>query len=141
MKFGPTLLLLGAVLIATSPIRADGMPHPGLAKQSPNVLLVDRFDSNKASDVWDSQSSAAPETLFSAPSDANFHRARLIDFNFHEGKTGSPKDRGHDWDRHHDGGNQAPTPIPEPGSFSLLLLGLAGVGLLAQGRAVWTKSN
>jgi PEP-CTERM motif len=146
MKLRPAVLLLGAVLIAAVPVLADGIPHSELTKETTDVLRVNKFESTNNVDLRDSKSSTVPDTFFSGLPDQGINLAGLIDLSFlenvssyaHGGKPISINgNRG--WDSRGDAGDPDTKPVPEPGSFSLLLAGLAAVGFLARRGADSTK--
>ena len=147
MKSRPILLLLGAVLFAALPVRADKIPDLGLAKQPSTIVLFDGFDSNKTSNVFDPKSFTDPGAFGSVLSDMDRHFDGPIDLGFlehgssvsHEEKIWLPENWDHE--RYKRGGNDDPKPVPEPGSLSLSLLGLAAVGFFALGRAAWPRTN
>ena len=157
MKLRPAILIWGAILIAAVPAFADRFPYGGSPIESPGIgisgkgidssdlklnmplnkgifagpastlALIDGFEANNTFGAWDSSSSKTLDISF--PSSANAGNAWSIE-----------RDRGRD--RHHDGvnGDPAPVQVPEPASFSLLLLGLAAVGFLANRRVAEAKT-
>jgi hypothetical protein len=145
MKFRPVALLLGAFLFAAVPVLADGIPNPGLTKGSPNILLLDKFDSNNALDFRVPEHFVALDSLFSGQSDVNVDRVSLIGLKGFEraplksygGNIFSPRD----WDRRDYKDNDDPMLVPEPRTLWLLLLGLAAVGFFALRRTPWTKTT
>jgi hypothetical protein len=174
MKFRPTLLLCGAVLIASVPLWADSIPYPGSVKASsgveifareanrsvvrvnapligavraehtPAMLPIDNFDENRAFDVLNSRSLVARKTIFPSPSGLAIRSASLNDLDsfehvsafWHRAKAwGKEKNDNDNDDNDNTGttGNEPNRPlvaaaVAEPGSLSLLLLGLVAVG-------------
>jgi hypothetical protein len=148
MKLRPAVLLLGAVLIAAVPVLADGIAHSELTKETTDVLRLNKFDSTNNVDLRDSKSSTVPDTSFSGLPDQGTNFAGLIDLSFlenvssyaHGGKPISINgNRG--WDSRGDAGDPDTKSVPEPGSSSLLLVGLAAVGFFARRRAAWPKAS
>src|SRR5271154_6273542 len=149
MKFRPAFLLLGTVLIAALPVWADGIPHPGLAKETSGVLRLNKFQSTNNVDLWDSKSFVALDPFFSGLPDKDVYSAGLIDLTFlknvssdsHGRKYWSIKDGNRGWEGQGDKYGLDTLPVPEPESLSLLLVGLAAVGFLAGRGANWTEAS
>ena len=146
MRLTLAFLLCAAVLIAAAPVCADRISSPKFAeeflapvnagipaKSTSVVVFSDRFAG------WDSKPSSALCTFFYSSSDMNIHPASLSGLDSDRG----PSSIGHAWQplskeregekdrgRHHSGATQ----VPEPGSFSLLLIALAAFGLLVRRR-------
>jgi hypothetical protein len=145
MKFRPVALLLGAVLFAAVPVLADGIPNPGLTKESHSIPFLGKLDSNNGFDFRAPEPLIGLDNLFSGKSDTKVDRASLSaligsergSFEWHGGDVWSPSDG----DGNGPKDNDDPKAIPEPGAFSLLLLGLAAVGLFALRRTPWTKTT
>ena len=148
MKFRSVALVLGAVLFAAVPVWADGILHSELTKESPSILLPDKFDSNNAFDFRVPESFVALDNLFSGHSDMKIDRVSLIaligpksseraSFKPYGGDIRPPLD----WNPKGHKDNDDPTAVPEPGSFSLVLLGLAAAGVFARGRAAQTRTT
>jgi PEP-CTERM motif len=110
------------------------------ATSAPAVMYSDKFKANHAFDGWDSARSEDLATFFPSPSDMDIHSVSLNDLYFgqglfhtgHLGEAWSMKED-REKDRDHDRGRRGvrPTQVPEPGSFSLLLIGLATFGIFA----------
>ena len=147
MKLRPAVLLLGAVLIAAVPVLADGVPHSLLAKETTDVLRLNKFESTNNVDLRDSKSSTVSGTFFSGLPDQGINSAGLMDLSFlgnvssdaYGGKPWSIKGGNRGWNSPGGEGDPDTLPVPEPGSLSLLLVGLAAVGFLARRGAASTK--
>ena len=148
MKFRPVALVLVAVLFAAVPVWADGILHSELTKDSPSFLLPDKFDSNNAFDFRVPEPFIALDNLFSGHSDMTIDRVSLIaliglesseraSFKPYGGDIRPPRD----WNPKGHKDSDDPTAVPEPGSFSLLLVGLAAAGFFARRRAAQTRTT
>jgi hypothetical protein len=114
MKFRPTLLLCGAVLIAALPVCADTIPYPGSVKASPGVeifardahhsvvrmnspvigtvraeptealLPINNLGENRAFDFLDSKSLVARGTILPSSRDLAGHSGSLNDLDSFE---------------------------------------------------------
>jgi hypothetical protein len=123
-----------------APANAEFPAEPASA-----VVLTDSFETNNALDAGDSKPSSILDTFFTSSSDADAQTTSLSDHDsferassishaekvwhaerteYGEGRTGE-----HERKR-----RLVPVLVPEPGSLSLLLLGLAAVGFLARRR-------
>lgn len=127
---------------------------------APALLLIDTFEQDRAFDVKDSKSLIVRNTIFPTSSDLAMHSASLKDLDsfehvsaiWHGGKAwGKEKDgkKGKDNDDNDNTGtigNEPKRPlvaavVPEPGSLSLLLLGLVAVGFSARRHRTFSLTN
>jgi PEP-CTERM motif len=110
------------------------------AKSVRALMFGDRFDANNAIEGWDSARSEGLVAPFPELSDRDTRSVGLgdaysDDVPSHIVRVGKAwwmkEDRDKDKDRERDwhGGGARPTQVPEPGSFSLLLIGLATFGI------------
>jgi hypothetical protein len=123
-------------------VRRNAPLEAGFPAAPSAVAPIDRSDANNAADVRDSKPSLALDALFTSSSDKEGHSVNLSDFgpfapaysNSNSGKAwGKQRDGNEDNGGDHKRG-AAPIAVPEPGSLSLLLIGLAGIGVLAHRR-------
>jgi hypothetical protein len=153
MNFRPALLLGGAVLIAVAPAWADGIAYHGSAKE-PGKFEIGVKDTDKSSlrmnELVNAEFRTGPAKAggladFAPSADLDIHHADLSDFDSHERgsffwryEKDAHRERGeHEWhdpDGNIDKKNLAAVSMPEPGSLSLLLTGLAALGFLARRR-------
>ena len=125
MKNRLGLLICGIVLIAAAPLWADKGPNPGSMKDFGNDGLVFSGSANfglsaGGSSVMDVRSDSMGDVgsgKFGATASTNFVRYR----DFGEGPTNPPA-------------------MAEPGTISLVLLGLVSVGLMVRRRGERTTS-
>jgi hypothetical protein len=152
MKFGPELLLWGVVLISAAPVWADridlanGSPVMEFSAEStPPLALSDRFELKNLMGARDSKFSVVPDTFFPLTSDVNIHTVSLRDLESDERAPFiSDASRASRKEREGNGAIAADkdeiktkllsVPVPEPGSLSLLLAGLAVVGISSRRR-------
>lgn len=138
-------LLCGFVMIAAVPVLADRLSDDSYTKISSyteiHAGLINAVDAPEA------KSSLAVVTLLTSSSDSESHSVNLSDSSSFE-RTYSTSDSGKAWgkengdgdkDRDHKKGG-APVAVPEPGSLSLLLIGLAGIGVIAFKRGAKQKA-
>jgi hypothetical protein len=106
------------------------------------IPAVELFEANNGFDVRDSKFSKALDTFFPSSSEIDIHPASLGHLDSYE-RASSVSHAGKGWHRDGNKGNGpdepkvspvVPTLVPEPGSFPLLLLGLAGIGVLYRRR-------
>ena len=112
------------------------------------AVLINGFEATHAADARDSKSSLALDAIFPSSSNADAHSVNLSDFGSFE-RAYSILNSGEAWGKEGDGsGNngwsykksEAPTTVPEPGSILLLLVGLAGIGVIAHRRGQMQKA-
>jgi hypothetical protein len=108
------------------------------ATSAPAVMYSDKFEASHSFDGWDSARSKDIAAFFPSSSEMDIHSVSLGDIYSDEGplRTGHVREawwmkEDKDRDRDGHGGGDRPTQVPEPGSFSLLLIGLATVGIFA----------
>jgi hypothetical protein len=142
MKILAAVLLFGVVLMTALPVAADGIFHPGVENKFFGISLNDKFDGNINGDVWDSRSFLVANAFLSDLSDDKFHHDGLMDWDFvkhgssllPDWKGWSVEDHGHSWNSGGKKEDLGAAIVAEPGSFSLLLFGLAIVGFLGPRR-------
>jgi hypothetical protein len=150
MNIRPALLLGGVFLIAAMPAFADTLTSLGTAEESRNLArpgLDTLLTGNLRADGVFEYPSAKPlsdsDTLFTRASDTDIHTASVNFFDsFDRAATYSYDEK--EWRRrkhgHIDGNGGSPSSLPvsapEPGSLALSLVGLIGIGFLAQRRGI-----
>jgi hypothetical protein len=108
-----------------------------LAKSTRAVALVDSIEANSAFDVQNLESFMALDTFFHSSSELDIHHARLSELDSYERASvishaeRAWREEG-DIDEYKE--SRVPAMVPEPGSLSLMLLGLASVGFVARQR-------
>jgi hypothetical protein len=149
MKLGLAMLIWAAVLLAAAPVWADRTPCCNFAKEGPvdfSAGFGHGLDANSPISSLGSERFAAEGTFFSSSfsgegvSDADLRDLggfeRFTDHNntLREHRRvwidGGPKDQSGDAE----GDGSTPTPIPEPGSLALLLVGLTALGAFIRKR-------
>jgi len=157
MNFRPALLLGGAVLIAAAPMWADRTSYHASANDPRNTeISVHEFGNSgdklnalsngglltEPTAVGELMELPLPQAMsihFTSPAD----RDSLEDASFlwHDGLDWRGEGEKHEFHPTHievDKKNVASLPMAEPGSFSLLSLGLAAVGFPARRRELTT---
>jgi hypothetical protein len=130
-------------------LELNGQLNAGFWATPAVVVLSETFEAKHAADVRESKSSLALDTLFHSSSDSDSHSVKLSDFGSFQRAysiSDSEKASGKDADGNGDKGwdvdkSEAPTTVPEPGSISLLLIGLAGIGIRAYRRGNMPKAR
>jgi PEP-CTERM motif len=139
----PGIDTLMKVAGSSSGLRLNVPVNAGIPSASV-VVFSNGFDANNAFESWDSKSSSALGTFFPSSTDLDIHPVSLSDLD----SDGGPSSRAHAWkawlikeegEKHRGRGRLhhagvIPTQVPEPGFISLLLFGLAAVGLFARRR-------
>lgn len=145
MKFRPVMLLWMAVLFAAAPAWADRVPCCVLAKVSPMGISADFAHGVGPVSALFGRGSE-PFTVGSAFSSSSFSFSReglssadLRDLGFLEPISdhtwrGLRWSGGHGKDPDLKGDDSGSSSVPEPGSLSLLLVGLTVVGVFARKR-------
>jgi PEP-CTERM motif-containing protein len=132
-------LLCGFVMIAAVPVMADRMSDYRSSNDSDYAGIHTVL--NHVADLRDATPSLALVTVYTSSSDGDAHSVKLNDFgSFGHAYSNSDSEKawGKERDRARDGDNGkdhakagAPVAVPEPGSLSLLMIGLAGIGVVA----------
>jgi hypothetical protein len=129
-----------SVLVPDAPQNDERLSDP-----TPAIASIGGFDPYGAFGARGSEPSFVVGTLFPPSSDATLHSSTFTEFNSHD-RALSALDSddarfrlGREHRRNGDGKDQGPkgsatVDVPEPGAFSLLLFGLAAVGILARRR-------
>jgi len=150
MKLRPTLLLWTAALFAAAPAWADRVPCCEFTRGSVIGISADvahGFEASSTVHAWGSEHFTAKDTFFSLSSsrEGKFD-SDLSDLAFDDHFSSRTKPEkglpignragfeGRGWDRNSHSDAPGPTQVPEPGSLSLLLLGLTAVGVFARRR-------
>jgi hypothetical protein len=131
--------------ISATVTRSPGTTLKAPAEPASGMVLTNSFETNNALDARDLKPSSILDTFFTSSSDADAQTARLSDHHsverassishaekaWHAERTEYGEGRTRDHERKR---GLVPVLVPEPGSLSLLLLGLAAVGFLARRR-------
>jgi hypothetical protein len=124
-------------LDSTASVDAGFLPPSALEMLSSSLPAISNFD------ISTSKSSLNFDTSFTTPLDTDIRSAGLSIFDAYDrassfardGKESRKARHDHDGDK---GGSNDPSlaSVPEPGSLALSLVGLIGIGLLAQRRGI-----
>jgi hypothetical protein len=130
--------------IAAQVSRSSGLNSPVKARFRADFLPIAEFigmiDVNNAFDVRDSRSSPIPNPLFATPSGTDIHHVKLSglesdgrDFDGSNARKASRYEikENRETDKFNGKDSSVPVLVPEPGSLSLLLLGLGALGSFA----------
>jgi hypothetical protein len=139
-------LLCGFVMIAAVPVMADRMSDYRSSNDSDYAGIHTVL--NHVADLRDATPSLALVTVYTSSSDGDAHSVKLNDFgSFGPAYSNSDSEKAWGKERDRDGDNDkdhakaaAPVAVLEPGSLSLLLIGLAGIGVGAFKRGAKQKA-
>jgi hypothetical protein len=136
MNFRPALLLCVVLVIAGVPVWADGIHYTASTRDALSTDIFHGIGEPTAFDAWGSRSFELREMTPMSRFDTKSHSAFAFDLRFYDHPPSSERlwDGGRGWFRHDEDSAPSSTAVPEPKSLSLVLLGIAGVGLFAPRR-------